>query len=158
MPFLPTKERIADQNGWVTPNWLRFFQDASRGMTPYTPVWSAGVAPAIGNGSLVGRYVVANGVVSVNLVLRAGTTTSFGVGEWAFSVPVPAIDANAGLSGAALVTDSGTGYFSYVPTLTTTRAMIAIRGNGSADLLGAALPMAWASGDSLQISFSYFAA
>src|SRR4051812_45950306 len=112
MPFLPTKERITDQNGWVTANWLRFFQDVSRGMTPYTPVWtSASGTPAIGNGTLRGRYVSHSGVVSVSIVLRAGTTTTFGVGAWAFSAPVTAVDVDAGLGGAVLVTDYGTGYF-----------------------------------------------
>lgn len=54
----------------------------------YTPTWtSSGVAPAIGNGSIVGRYRRIGTTGFLNGVLTAGTTTTFGTGEWRLSLP-----------------------------------------------------------------------
>jgi len=55
----------------------------------YTPGWraSAGAAPAIGNGSLIGRFTTLGNLVWVNILLAFGSTTSAGGGGWIFSLP-----------------------------------------------------------------------
>lgn len=57
---------------------------------PYVPGWSAtGTQPALGDGSLSGRWIKIGKtfICSGNLSIGAGTT--FGTGVWTFSLPVP---------------------------------------------------------------------
>ena len=54
----------------------------------YTPSWtSTGTQPVMGNGSSVGRYRRIGTTGFLNGVLTAGTTTTFGTGEWRLSLP-----------------------------------------------------------------------
>lgn len=63
--------------------------------TTYTPSWTAsGTAPAIGNGTLKGRYKRLGKWVVVNIFQKMGTTSTFGTGTYAWSLP-------AGLPAAA---------------------------------------------------------
>jgi hypothetical protein len=56
--------------------------------TTYTPSWTAsGSAPAIGNGSLKGRYKRLGKWVVVNIFQKMGTTSTFGTGTYAWSLP-----------------------------------------------------------------------
>jgi hypothetical protein len=55
----------------------------------YAPTWTtSGTAPAIGNGSISGRYVQFGKTVHFKILFTAGTTTTFGTGTWSFSLPV----------------------------------------------------------------------
>ena len=55
----------------------------------YTPTWaSTGTQPVIGNGTLAGRYKQQGKVVHYEVLMIAGTTTTFGTGTWTFSLPV----------------------------------------------------------------------
>lgn len=55
----------------------------------FTPTWTAAnTAPALGNGSLIGRYkYVGQKAVDIRYELRFGSTTSGGSGAWQFSMP-----------------------------------------------------------------------
>lgn len=57
--------------------------------TDYTPTWTAdGTAPAIGNGSLTGRYKALDSktyIVEVHWI--SGTTTTYGTLQWHFALP-----------------------------------------------------------------------
>jgi len=55
----------------------------------YTPVWtSSGTAPAIGNGTIVGRYkVLAGKNIMFYARIIAGTTTTYGTGNYSLSLP-----------------------------------------------------------------------
>lgn len=54
----------------------------------YTPSWSStGTQPVIGNGTIYGRYRRIGSLGHLNGVLTAGTTTTFGTGEWRLSLP-----------------------------------------------------------------------
>lgn len=54
----------------------------------YTPTWSsAGTQPAIGNGTLTGRYRRIGTTGFVNGLIQMGTTTTYGTGEWSVSLP-----------------------------------------------------------------------
>lgn len=55
----------------------------------YTPAWTAATtAPALGNGTITGRYTQIGKTVYVAVMLAAGTTTTFGSGVYKFSLPV----------------------------------------------------------------------
>ena len=63
----------------------------------YTPTWtvSSGTAPAIGNGTLAGRYWQLGATVYVRILFLAGSTTTYGSGgDWQFAVPVAAASGN----------------------------------------------------------------
>jgi len=57
----------------------------------YVPAWTASVNPAIGNGTLTGRYKQFGKIVVVDVGMLAGTTTTFGTSQWFFSLPVTAL-------------------------------------------------------------------
>lgn len=66
--------------------------DVSGAWVAYTPTWTAATtAPSIGNGSLTGRYMQAGKTVDFAITLSMGSTTSFGSGAWAFSLPVTSL-------------------------------------------------------------------
>src|SRR5688572_29230550 len=69
-----------DVNGLYAPGW-----------STYAAAWSAsGTQPALGNGTLTGRYRRPTGS-DLNIVeasLTMGSTTTFGTGAWFISTPV----------------------------------------------------------------------
>lgn len=91
----------SDINNIIAPGW-----------TTYTPTWStSGVAPAIGNGTLTGRYRRPSGsdLVLVEFIIIMGSTTTFGTGTYFFSVPVtPSATAITNAAGTLYMLDSGT--------------------------------------------------
>lgn len=60
--------------------------------TAYTPDWinSGAVQPAIGNGSIVGRYRKVGRTVQFRVVITCGTTTTYGTAGGQFSIGLPA--------------------------------------------------------------------
>lgn len=65
------------------------FADLGKAWTAYTPVWTAAtVNPVIGNGSLLGRYVQLGAFVSFVCEMTAGSTTTFGTGQYSLTLPV----------------------------------------------------------------------
>jgi hypothetical protein len=79
----------------------------------YTPTWTGSVSnPAIGNGMLAGRYTVIGKLVHVNIVMDAGTTTTFGSGIWSFGLPFAAITRLGDQwTGSAMATQSPSNFF-----------------------------------------------
>lgn len=56
----------------------------------FTPTWEGGGGnPAIGNGTISGRYVLLGNVVVGTCGLTAGSTTTFGSGTYYLGVPLP---------------------------------------------------------------------
>lgn len=58
--------------------------------TPYTPGWIASAGtPAIGNGQLVGRYILVGKTAHIQITLTAGSTTTYGTvgASWGFVLP-----------------------------------------------------------------------
>lgn len=77
----------------------------------YSPAWTTdGVSPAIGNGTVSGRYVNVGGWVLVEVQLRAGSTTTFGSGVMRFTLPVTAVGNGDAVSIPGHLTDAGAGY------------------------------------------------
>lgn len=56
---------------------------------PYTPVWATGgTPPAIGNGSITGRYMLVGRTCFFGIVLQSGSTTTFGTAYYTLSLPL----------------------------------------------------------------------
>jgi hypothetical protein len=61
--------------------------------TPYAPAWTASTTnPTLGNGTLTGRYSLVGKTCSGQIKLTTGGTTSFGSGDWYFSLPFAAYE------------------------------------------------------------------
>jgi hypothetical protein len=133
--------------------------------TAYTPTWTAsGTAPALGNGTIVGRYKQIGKVVAFTIKLTAGSTTTFGTLDWRFTLPITAYDTTyqfAAIAYDSSATTTGwyqargvgdyggsTSYFSLIVNTT----------NANSTSVTSANPMTWASGDILTVSGTYEAA
>lgn len=69
-------------------SWKTLFSGAA--WTPYNPIWGAvsGGAPAIGNGSLSGRYQQIGKTVHFVAQITMGSTTTYAASQWTLSLPV----------------------------------------------------------------------
>ena len=75
----------------ILPGTIRSRHLGGESWYPYDPEWSCETtAPSIGNGSLIGRYILYGKLCYFKVKLVAGSTTTFGTGDWIFSLPVPA--------------------------------------------------------------------
>jgi hypothetical protein len=77
----------------------------------YTPAWTAATTnPALGNGTISGRFIQMGQNVDYWLTLIPGSTTTFGSGVYSFSLPVSAF-ADPTVLGAARGFNSGVAIF-----------------------------------------------
>lgn len=96
--------------------------------TAYTPVWSSsGTAPAIGNGTITGAYTQIGKRVEVRIYVTFGSTTTFGSGNFYFSLPVTARAINSTNAehvsmqvGTGTIVDAGNNYYPASPRLVDT--------------------------------------
>ncbi len=55
---------------------------------PYTPLWkTTGTQPSLGNGSLKGQWAPVGGMIFVVVAFVAGSTTTFGTGNFSVTLP-----------------------------------------------------------------------
>jgi hypothetical protein len=135
----------------------------------YTPTWtSTGTAPAIGNGVLEGVWKRVGDMCTVTIVMEAGSTTTFGTGNYRWSLPFAAAS-RAALTGpgnqlvgngVGTVSDAGVGYQDIFAGAIYNSSSAIARSGGSASIgtftdVGATYPMTWATGDSISFTFSY---
>ena len=121
--------------------------------TNYTPTWTgSGTAPAIGNGTLIGRYKALDSTTYlVRILVLFGSTTTAGSTQWRFTLP-------SGVTSAATqvipgyITDSGTGFYAVTANVsnaaTTIGAIIAADAAGTREV-GLGVPMTWTTNDLL---------
>lgn len=149
---------------WVkpggTPTGFRYLRDDGQwggDYLTYTPAWTAsGTAPAVGNGTIAGRYLQIGKLVHVKIRLTAGSTSTFGTGDWRFSLPVTAATEDAG--GTTTYFDSSAsavyhGLARYNGSL--------LRGYTNASpavLVDATNPFTWATSDFIELDLVYEAA
>lgn len=81
----------------------------------YTPTWTgAGGNPAIGNGTMSGRYTRVGKTVIVSVNISMGSTTTYGSGAYSWSLPFAAANNGVRYHGGAWALDTGTNYYSGV--------------------------------------------
>ena len=119
----------------------------------YTPTWTAtGGTPTIGNGTLEGEYIEAGELCHLRIRLTIGSTTSIsGTSSWLFSLPFASVGAAAG---AAVVYDASASVQSGVAQIQSGSASVYTHVQGSG-VIGATVPMTWATSDYMQISITY---
>lgn len=122
----------------------------------YTPTWTAAsVNPAIGNGSIDGRYYKLGKLCFVSIKVVMGSTTTFGTGAWFFSLPAIPATFSPQL-GSCRVLDSGTNFRTGVAvTLSDGTARMQGTIDSDTSTLDSARPMTWASGDELYLTVTF---
>lgn len=129
---------------------LFYLDRAARGLAV---TWTASVTnPVIGNGSISGAYDLAGGVCTYSVALTAGSTTTFGSGDWLFSAPFAAAIASVG---SVWVFDSGTAYYIGTCLMNAGTSTIQCYAAGAATGYRSTSPMTWANGDQLQLTITY---
>lgn len=128
----------------------------------YTPAWtSSGTAPALGNGTIAGRYVQFGKTILGRALLTIGSTTTMGTGQYFFSVPVTSADAGVAAMvygpGAFVDTSAAAIYGCIVCNQTTTTVAAYTDAQPGVGLSGT-VPVTWATGDTLGLRFMYEAA
>jgi hypothetical protein len=140
---------VLDQSGNST-NYVDTLGDT------FTPQWLAsGTAPAIGNGTLIGRVTRSGKRLFVSFEIAFGTTTTFGSGTYTFKLSpeydvytVKAVSVGSVQSlkaGIAFHTGSVTVAKSGLPAFV-------LYSEGGTNSWGATSPVTWASGDSIKFS------
>jgi hypothetical protein len=126
--------------------------------TAYTPTWAgSGSNPAIGNGSLTGKYIQIGKLVFFEIIQSMGSTTTFGSGVWTWSLPVAAAVSNGGAFPVYCL-DLGTAHFIAVGHLTTSAAFLITSNDDVASGFTPSSPFVWANGDRIHVQGFYFAA
>lgn len=80
-------------------NLLHLYEGISGGTQgTYTPTWkSSGTQPAIGDGTLTGRYATLGKLVIVDVYWACGPSTTYGTGNYSWTLPVSASNGNDAL-------------------------------------------------------------
>jgi hypothetical protein len=125
----------------------------------YVPVWSSsGTAPAIGNGTISGRWVQIGKTVYVKISLLFGTTTTFGTGGYSLSLPAAA-STSVGSVGAGYLNDvsaGGGGHYNGIAVVRTVAPTVAlILESSSHAQVSAVGPITWANTDAWTFSLTY---
>jgi len=127
--------------------------------TSYTPSWTGSTTnPVLGNGTLVGRYQKTGRQVVAHINLTTGSTTTYGSGNYNFSLPFTAANAGASLIGSSMLlgTDRWNGSTNISPGASTLAAFFPISAtNNRVDFWTPARPEAMANGTQLRITFAY---
>ncbi len=120
--------------------------------TSYALAWtSGGTQPAIGDGTLEGRYLQANKLVAVHIRLIMGSTTTFGTGQYFLSLPVSARVANHVFP--CYMLDSGTANKSGIASVSSGLSTLFMVQNTTD--VAATTPHTWANGDQIHICGIY---
>lgn len=154
-PTMPQGLPLATFNAWY--GILLAMSDA---WSDYVPAWTAsGTAPALGNGTLTGRYAQVGKLVWCTGVLTVGSTTTFGTGTWSISLPVTAFASGAGLYvGQSFLFDTSVtaNRRSGNATVATSTTMNFYSAGGG--VVTPTVPYTWASPDKLPWTIFYEAA
>lgn len=160
-----TQGQIVGVNGAIllvydgtTSRWRAVLLEAGAPVA-YTPTWTAAsVNPAIGNGTLTGKYVQRGKMCWFNLRMVPGGTTTFGTGVYSWSLPLTAADADA-IRAQGEIVDTGTAFWSTWarqsgPGSTTTSIVLGSSGSTTSNVQPAS-PMTWVSTDQLVLAGEY---
>lgn len=149
---------VAGKGLSITRSRFANYNAQSRNTETYTVSWTGSTAnPAIGNGTLKGSYVLHDGLCTATVELTIGSTTTFGTGDWRFSLPLtsaPTADMAPAL-GSALVFDSGTAWLVGVPVVQPAAGYATVVSHNTAVFVNGTVPIAWAAGDKLYLSVTY---
>jgi len=122
---------------------------------PFTPIWNAGSAITLGNGSVLGRYAIKGDQVTVTAVLNVGSTTSFPGGNLFLSAPIAAGVSGQQYLGTWRIFDSNVGQFVFGDAVIEgTGSNIDLQVSGGTFATNSS-PVALAAGDQVSVQITY---
>ncbi len=127
----------------------------------FTSTWTAtGSAPDIGNGTLTCRYLHVGKLIHVNFHFVAGSTTTFGTGEWRFTVPIqpvlPSTSFDFAAGEAYLENNASAGFHAHARFTDVSGSWELELLNGATNVLvTGAVPFAWGDTDFWNTKISY---
>lgn len=122
--------------------------------TTYTPSWTANsVNPAIGNGTISGRYARVGKTVFFVIFIQAGTTTTFGSGFYLFSTPTTASSLSQNFNVLLYDASANTRYIGTTEFFSST-SFYAVEATTGSDVNPAA-PFTFANLDTIRITGFY---
>jgi hypothetical protein len=128
--------------------------------TTYSPAWTASTTnPAIGDGTITGRYKAIGKTVFVSVKINMGTTTTYGSGTWRISLPVDAFSASSAIFPTLFLDNGsnwfqGTSYTEYGGSVSYVTPVWDKGATGSA-AVDSVTPFTWVSTDSFSFAGSY---
>lgn len=122
----------------------------------YAPIWTASTsAPALGSGSLTGRYVEYLNLVWLNIELIVGTTTARGTGVWSFSLPVTPFASRSQELAASVRLSTGEVYAGVAVLDGSNTVQVYISTSSKADPVSNSVPIALPTGSTVSITGTY---
>ena len=157
LTMLDFPDQEISSSGWtIFYTGLPTANDKLMYVSDYTPVWSTtGTAPSLGNGTLKGRYVLSGNVCTAEIELIAGSTTTFGTGQFQITLPFTVKSTGLRASGCGRVSDTGTTFYIVSAEAITGSSLAVFYTNASANLVQSNSPMVWANGDTLRVTVVY---
>lgn len=159
MPYTPNTTWV-DGSGGATPLSAARLNNMEAGISPvyfaFTPVWSSsGTAVSLGNGTIAGSYVQIGKFVHGRILLTMGSTTTFGTGNYFFTLPVAGSGPTNNSQGTANLLDSSAAsyYFGHVVNVGSLFGLYSA-GAPSANVTNIA-PFTFAVSDQININFVY---
>lgn len=155
LSYLSTEDRYETYNG---TSWVGLY--AAGPWTTYTPTWgiTSGVAPNIGNGTIIGRYQQIGKTVHLHVKLQMGSTTTYGgTGQWTLSLPVNSVlGTNPILPGRTFDSSAPNNWLAVAHLSTgTTMQLETQAAAGDTDIMTQGQPVTFASGDFVVIQGTY---
>lgn len=127
--------------------------------TSYTPTWTASTNPVLGNGTLIGRYLKVGRTCTLHINLTTGSTTTYGSGNYAWSLPFASANAGCTYIGHAHLLSGSTrwmGQFVISPASTSASPFFPANSTTTtAAFMQPTVPVTLASGHQLRITIQY---
>lgn len=154
-----TSAQFLQSGGGTTVSWAGAY-------SAYTPTWTAtGVAPVIGNATVVARYLQVGKLVHAYGSIVFGGTSTYGTGQYIFALPVaPSASVSSPMTiGTAQLTDtSATAKASvnieFFAASTVWLVYPATWPSGTSTAVAQTAPWTWAAGDTIAWNLIYEAA
>jgi hypothetical protein len=122
----------------------------------YTPTWTGATTnPVLNNGTLTANYMTRGDSILINILLLPGTLTTYGTGAWRFSFPTLQNAAYYGVGSLLMFHAATATYFTGVSLAVQGANFMQIYNNNQTVPVSAAVPFAWASGDSMILTAEY---
>lgn len=124
----------------------------------YTPSWTASTSnPSIGNGSISGRYIAFGDFIRFRIRIVAGSTTTFGSGNYSLSLPVPLLSGEV-LQASIQYIDGGSLFYHGAPFLESGSTFrLGVVSNSVANIQSAmpTVPFTFANTDEIRVAGTY---
>lgn len=136
---------------------IAFSKLESSAWTDNTPTWTASINPAIGNGTIVGRYVKIGRIVVFSFSIIMGGTTTYGSGQYAISIPYTAATSTDNVwKGSLIIYDSSaTTFYVGACSIGSAGTTLVMHTHGANGNVNETRPITLASGDEIRGTIVY---